>query len=255
MRYLGSKAKIAKDIVPIIQSYIDNNDIEQYWEPFVGGANIIDKINCKVRVGTDIHPQLIALLRQAQTDISVFPDTISEEEYKEVKNNKDKYPDWYVGLVGFCSFGSKYWGGYRRSYDKEGRIKDEAKGVISNIKKQAPKLKDINFNCLDYSLCTPYNLHRRTLIYCDPPYRDTTKYFETKHFNYEKFYNWCRTMANAGHIVLISEYDMPEGFECIWEKETRCMVDRNGDNRTNRMEKLWRLNTINKERLNLDNNE
>lgn len=110
MRYLGSKAKIAKDIVPIIQSYIDNNSIEQYWEPFVGGANIIDKINCKVRVGTDIHPQLIALLQQAQTDISVFPDTISEEEYKKVKNNKDKYPDWYVGLVGFCSFGSKYWG-------------------------------------------------------------------------------------------------------------------------------------------------
>ena len=84
MRSLGSKAKIAKDIVPIIQSYIDNNSIEQYWEPFVGGANIIDKINCKVRVGTDIHPQLIALLQQAQTDISVFPDTISEEEYKEV---------------------------------------------------------------------------------------------------------------------------------------------------------------------------
>ena len=111
MRYLGSKAKIAKDIVPIIQSYIDNNGIEQYWEPFVGGANIIDKIKCKVRVCTDINPQLIALLQQAQIDTSVCPDTISEEEYKEVKNNKDKYPNWYVGLVGFCSFGSKYWGG------------------------------------------------------------------------------------------------------------------------------------------------
>ena len=47
MRYLGSKAKIAKDIVPIIHSYIDNNSIEHYWEPFVGGANMIDKIKCK----------------------------------------------------------------------------------------------------------------------------------------------------------------------------------------------------------------
>jgi site-specific DNA-adenine methylase len=127
MRYLGSKAKIAKDIVPIIQSYIDNNSIEQYWEPFVGGANIIDKINCKVRVGTDIHPQLIALLQQAQTDISVFPDTISEEEYKEVKNNKDKYPDWYVGLVGFCSFGSKYWGGIEEAMTKKAEPKMKRK--------------------------------------------------------------------------------------------------------------------------------
>ena len=139
-------------------------------------------------------------------------------------------------------------GGYRRSYDKEGRIKDEVKGVISNIKKQAPNLKNINFNCLDYSLCTPYNLRRRTLIYCDPPYRDTTKYSGTKHFNYEKFYNWCRTMADAGHIVLISEYNMPEGFECIWEKEIKCMVDRNGNNRTNRVERLWRPKTINEVR-------
>lgn len=241
MRYLGSKAKIAKDIVPIIQSYIDNNGIEQYWEPFVGGANIIDKINCKVRVGTDIHPQLIALLQQAQTDVSIFPDTISEEEYKEVKNNKDKYPDWYVGLVGFCSFGSKYWGGYRRSYDKEGKIKDETKGVINNIKKQALNLKDINFNCLDYSLCTPYNLHRRTLIYCDPPYKDTTKYSGTKLFDYDKFYNWCKMMSNAGHIMIVSEYDMPKEFTCIWQKEIKCMVDKNGNNRTERIEKLWLL--------------
>lgn len=29
MKYMGSKARFAKDIVPIIQSYIDDNDILQ----------------------------------------------------------------------------------------------------------------------------------------------------------------------------------------------------------------------------------
>lgn len=39
MIYMGSKSRIAKEIVPIIQSYIDNNNnIHNYLEPFCGGA-------------------------------------------------------------------------------------------------------------------------------------------------------------------------------------------------------------------------
>lgn len=38
MKYVGSKNRISKHIVPIIQSYIDDNNIRSYYEPFVGGA-------------------------------------------------------------------------------------------------------------------------------------------------------------------------------------------------------------------------
>lgn len=38
MKYLGSKSRIAKDIVPIIQRYIDEVQPVAYLEPFVGGA-------------------------------------------------------------------------------------------------------------------------------------------------------------------------------------------------------------------------
>ena len=44
MKYIGSKAKIAKHIVPIIQEYIDKNNINSYVEPFVGGANDIAEV-------------------------------------------------------------------------------------------------------------------------------------------------------------------------------------------------------------------
>lgn len=44
LKYMGSKSRIAKYIVPIIQKYIDENNIEKYVEPFVVGANVIDKI-------------------------------------------------------------------------------------------------------------------------------------------------------------------------------------------------------------------
>jgi len=44
MVYMGSKAKYAKYIVPILQKTINKNDVDTYIECFVGGANIIDKI-------------------------------------------------------------------------------------------------------------------------------------------------------------------------------------------------------------------
>ena len=45
MQYMGSKSRLANELVPIIQNYI-NDDTKAYIEPFVGGANIIDKIKC-----------------------------------------------------------------------------------------------------------------------------------------------------------------------------------------------------------------
>ena len=34
MRYMGSKNRLAKDIVPIIQSYISGGGVSLYIEPF-----------------------------------------------------------------------------------------------------------------------------------------------------------------------------------------------------------------------------
>lgn len=70
MVYMGSKAKYAKHIVPILQKTIDENNIDTYIECFVGGANIIDKINCTNKYGYDRSDTLIALLQTAATDFS-----------------------------------------------------------------------------------------------------------------------------------------------------------------------------------------
>ena len=238
MWYMGSKNKLAKEIVPIIQSYI-TDETKGYLEPFVGGGNVIDKIKCNNKIGCDIHEELIELLKYAQINYNKLPAIISEEEYKQVKNNKDKYPKWYVGLVGFCaSFGAKYFRGYARS-KKDKYNGEKSTMAIRNLKKQSPNLKDINFYNCDFR-DLPKDKIKGYVIYCDIPYKGTTK-DKTEQFPYEEFYQWCKDMAKD-NIVLISEYNMPKVFRVIWEKETKVNFDSNrkAEDKTNkRVERLF----------------
>lgn len=200
------------------------------------------KYNVKKRIGCDLQKQLIELLKYARDYSELLPLHISEEQYNNAKNNKDKYEDWYVGLVGFCAtFGAKYFGGYARS--KADKYSGEKSAVaIRNLKKQSPKLKGIDFyNCSFLDL--PKDKINNCVIYCDPPYRGTTKY-KTESFPYEEFYQWCRDMSK-NNTVLISEYNMPDDFECIWQKETKVNFDSNrtsNDNKNKRVEKLYIYN-------------
>ena len=61
MIYMGSKGRISKELAPIIQSYI-TSDTKGYIEPFVGGGNLIDKIQCGNKIGYDIDKYVIACL-------------------------------------------------------------------------------------------------------------------------------------------------------------------------------------------------
>ena len=53
---------------------------------------------------------------------------------------------------------------------------------------------------------------------CDIPYKSTKQYETSKDFNYERFYNWCRENKDR-YKIFVSEYSMPDDFECIWKKE------------------------------------
>ena len=238
MQYVGSKNKLSKDLAPIIQSYITEGT-KGYLEPFVGGANMIDKIKHHNKIGCDIHKELIALLQYAQEN--ELPDTITEDEYTTVKNNRSDYEEWYVGLVGFCgSFGAKYFGGFARRYNKDGTLFDVPRQAINSLRRQSrlDNFKNIKFTN-DNFLDLPKDKIKGYVIYCDIPYKGTTKY-KTEEFPYEEFYEWCKEMS-IHNTVLISEYNMPDDFECIWEKGLKTSLGSgvNKDSDKNRIERLY----------------
>lgn len=117
MKYMGSKSRICKYIVPIIQEYIDKNNIKKYWEPFVGGANVIDKIKCAKKVGSDKNKYLIALLNRMKQNGELF-ETVSKELYDKARdcfNSQTKeFEDWELGNIGFlASYNGRWFDGGR----------------------------------------------------------------------------------------------------------------------------------------------
>lgn len=222
---MGSKSRIAKHIVPIIQRYIDENNISIYIEPFVGGANVIDKINCDSKYGCDLNKYLIALLQRVKDGLPLY-ESISKELYDKARtafNNNDTsgFEDWQIGNFGFLASYNGRWfdGGYAKpGYEKTKngeRYRDYYREAKDNILKQGEFLKDIVFESGDYrKTCDPVN----ALIYCNPPYQGTKQYANAITFDYEDFWNTIRDWSNR-NIVLISEQNAPDDFKCIWEQE------------------------------------
>ena len=71
---------------------------------------MICNIRCDNRIGYDSHKYLIALLKHIQESIADLPLTYDEEFYNQVRDDKGAYPDWHVGLVGFSTYGAKWFG-------------------------------------------------------------------------------------------------------------------------------------------------
>lgn len=234
MRYVGNKRRICKEILPII---LTNRKPNQYFiDIFCGSCSICQEVD-DPRIANDNNYYLIELLKALQEGW-IPPSIVTEKEYIIIRDNKHIFVPELVGFAGFCcSFGGKWFGGFCRGNDNKGNPRNFAAEQVRDLLKQVPKLKGINFRCCDYrQLEIPPN----SLIYCDPPYKNTTKYSTSKNFNYEEFYQWCREQYSLGHQIFVSEYEMPDDFICVWQKKVYSSLDLNTGGKTN-IEKLWTL--------------
>ncbi len=218
MRFMGSKRRIAPELSIILHKHMRDT----YIEPFVGGCNMMEHIKCPRRFGSDVNPALIAMWQGLQKGW-VPPSTLSEEEYEAIKTFPGMYNPALVGFVGFgCSFGGKWFGGFARSKERD----HTAESKLS-VLRQRDILYDVTFSCRPYSIIDV----RDALIYCDPPYENTTKY-NLNYFDYTVFWNWCRRLSKH-NTVLISSYEAPDDFKSIWHKTIRCDLTVNINNKCN----------------------
>ena len=208
MRYLGGKTKIAKHIIPLM---LLHRTPEQYFvDMFTGGTNIACAVGGNV-IANDSHYELIKMWQAVQQGWDI-PTNISEKLYQSIKATPNNYPPELVAFAGFgCSFGGKYFGGYARSGGRN--YANEARKGILRKAKNLTKTIFINQNYVDVEI--PPN----SIIYCDPPYANTTEYSSGK-FDNAQFWDWALHMSKL-HTLFVSEFIAPQPFKCIWEQKRK----------------------------------
>ena len=237
LQYLGGKSKIAKYLLPIILEDRKENDwLEKQWyiEPFVGGANVIDKVDGR-RIANDNNFYLISLWKALQKGWDP-PAKVTRKEYCKIRSNVDNYtPELVVFVAYLCSYGGKWWGGYASNLKNHNHAATGRNVLLRQIK----YLQDVEFTCKNY---WEMDIPNDSVIYCDPPYEGTEKYgfkrLEDK-FDNDRFWQWCRDKNVEGHTVFISEYHAPDDFEELISINHRLLLNKKID--SCRIEKLFKL--------------
>lgn len=268
MVYMGSKEKHLKDLIPIIQKKIDDENFTVFIDCCAGGANLTDKINCENVYGIDLSPTLISLHQQAQKDFSLIPEDgsremwdenyscykklvsilktkkfsqFTEEDFKLIGKEKDKF--YEIGAIEWYASFSR--GGFPRGYAKNTEKRNYYKEAYRNHQKQIENenYKKINFLCGDYEekvneIINSYPEGTKIMVYVDMPYKNTKPYSIAPKFDYFRMYEWIKNIAKTCP-VFVSEQELTAEFDkyLIFEKETKRTCGRL--EHTDATEKLW----------------
>ena len=233
MKYMGSKNRIAKHILPIMLAEADKQGITTWVEPFVGGGNMIDKVPERfTRIGYDLNEHTIAAMLGVRDFVDQFPESITEDQYKKIKGTDIHPINSWIRIA--CAYAGIF--DSKLAADSTG-LRNYAMEAKRNALKQSPKIQSVEFICANYKDVKVTN----SLIYCDPPYQGTAGY-KTGVFQHEEFFQWCRDMKSKGNTVFVSEYSAPEDFEPVWQGEIKTNFSSTRTEAThNAIEKLFKV--------------
>jgi len=168
LHYFGGKARIAKDIA----ARITGDGHKVVVEPFCGGLNVTAAL---VQAGAQVVALdgNLALINMYKAYESGWrpPATVSEEEYRRLKETKDP-KDPMTAFAGFaCSFSGRYFEGYARSKRGDDYVAQATRGLVKKFNAIGPHGAWIE-HC-DYRNLPIFD---GWAIYADPPYANVTPY-------------------------------------------------------------------------------
>jgi DNA adenine methylase len=251
MRYLGSKRRYIKEIMPILMNHMDSS--KTFVDAFGGGMNVVTNMPCKNKVALDINIYIYSLWEmlkmvklKKQPLYLTIPREFTKEEYLDVKKNylgeesEYNYPLSLIGYVGSAlSFGGAWFNGFANYNPKKNE--DHVREAYNGVKKQLDEWihpESTDFRCCSYDQYDYSN--GNNIIYSDPPYQDTKKYISD--FDNKKFWDWCREQRKNGNFIYVSEYSAPDDFKEVWRKEKKDTLgswNRNNGKTSSRIEKIF----------------
>lgn len=231
MKYVGSKRLIARQILGVIER-LKIGEPSTFVDVFTGGGNLVQRVDKKKYnkiIGIDKDPYIISLLKRIRDNPQdpVFQKGLTYQEWKDVKDNPDRYPHYVIGYAGYMlTWGSVWFNTYMGYNKRKGRGKTRIEETYNSIQKESPKLQDIDFFAVDYKAVPDLVDTKDSIIYCDPPYKNTLKYKDD--FDHDEFWETVREWVKAGAQVFVSEQVAPEDFIPVWNKSiTRNITTQN----------------------------
>jgi DNA adenine methylase len=218
MKYMGSKARIAKELVRII---LPKGYTGVYIEPFAGGMNMMQAVPADLhRFANDSNKFIIAMFK-ALAEGWVPPTHVTREHYYQCKRGEcDEHMQGYVGIN--CSYSGKWFAGYAGITVTKSGVRDYQAEAYRHVLKQMEYLTGVTYSSLDYrELAIPDN----SIVYCDAPYAGVSGY--SAKFDILAFWDWVRKVSEHSSVY-VSEYAAPDDFECLWSKELRSSLSANG---------------------------
>lgn len=218
MMYLGGKSRLAKRIGAAILE--NTNQRGQYIEPMIGGGSVFFELapHFQKSFGGDIQEDLILMYR-ALADGWVPPDTVTEEEWRELR---DSPPSALRAFAGFgCSFGGRFFQGYARNAKGHNYAARSRKRLMaySDTLNSLPTTPFFGHGDYDEWLPLP-----GCVVYLDPPYAGTTGYSVKRSgvpaLDHDAFWKTAAEWVTVrGAHVFVSEFAAPEGWTPVWERE------------------------------------
>ncbi len=225
MRFFGGKMRIGKQLAEVIQSF----NPRTYCEPFCGMFSVGKHVVAKQRMASDIHPDLILLLKAVQRGWRP-PGHMPYDKWRALRADSG-----HTALRGFAGFGCAWGGKWFQAYARDPRNYNFAAVAKKNLLKLAPAIQNVEFRQQDYQ-----NTADSDVTYCDPPYAGTTDYGRGHRkggFDSARFWGWVRGRKG---IVLVSEYAAPDDFECIWSQPVAVRIKDGAGPMTTKIERLFK---------------
>ena len=105
------------------------------------------------------------------------------------------------------------------------------------VELKTPRLPSIKTESKDYrDLVIPEG----AVVFCDPPYKDSTVKYNGRGFDHATFYDWCVDTAKT-HPLFVTEYQIDDPrFTCIGEKARQITLNGVGS-KGKKVERLYRV--------------
>ena len=234
MRYMGGKARQAGHIREVVARMRGERD--HYLEPFMGGGWVSAAVAPDFPRATlaDASGPLVALWRAVVVDGWAPPAAMTRDEYDRLRAEDD-----VTALHGWAGYAASYQGKYFGGYNGDVPSRDYIAEAARSTARKAAVLRthpDLTILHADYRV---HAVTDRTVVYCDPPYADTTGYGAVGVFDTMEFWTTAQKWGESGALVLVHEYSAPDGWVPVLETDRVETMHHGGPSSGTRKEILY----------------